>query len=67
MANLERTERRERNVASIDTDGANYVARLFAERTREIANRGRLGDAVSNGAAGAVRPPLASMAQADTW
>jgi predicted glycosyltransferase len=67
VANLEQTERRERNVASIDTDGANYVARLFAERTREIANRGRLGDAVSNGAAGAVRPPLASMAQADTW
>jgi predicted glycosyltransferase len=67
VANLEQTDSRNHNAASIDTGGANYVARLLAERTREVAKRRRVGDAVSNGATDAVRPPLASIAQADTW
>lgn len=67
VANLEQTDSRDRNGVSIDTGGANYVARLLAERTREVAKRKRGGDAVSNGATDAVRPPLDSIAQADTW
>ena len=67
VANLEPTDSRDRNQASIDTGGANYVARLLRERTRDVAKCKRVGDAVANGATDAVRPPLASIAQADTW
>lgn len=63
VANLEQGDIPVQDEASIDTGGASYVARLFAERTRRGAKRTH---AVAGVAAEGLALPLASRVQTNT-
>jgi predicted glycosyltransferase len=61
VANLEQTDSTVQDEPGIDTDGANYVARLFAERTRHSA---KALPSVPNAAEQGLRLPVASSTHA---